>query len=34
VRPIAAWLLAPYLAWVSFAMALTWAVWQRNPGQL
>jgi tryptophan-rich sensory protein len=20
--------------WVSFATALTWAVWQRNPGQL
>jgi tryptophan-rich sensory protein len=34
VRRSAAWLLAPYLAWVSFATALTWAVWQRNPGQL
>ena len=34
VRPPAAWLLAPYLAWISFAAALTWAVWQRNPGQL
>jgi tryptophan-rich sensory protein len=34
VRRAAAWLLAPYLAWVSFATALTWAVWQRNPGQL
>ena len=34
VRPLAAWLLVPYLAWVSFATALTWAVWQRNPGQL
>lgn len=34
VRPLAAWLLAPYLAWVTFAMALTWSVWQRNPGQL
>ena len=34
VRPRAAWLLVPYLGWVSFAMALTWAVWQRNPGQL
>ena len=34
VRPLAAWLLAPYLGWVTFAMALTWSVWQRNPGQL
>jgi len=34
VRPLAAWLLAPYLAWVSFATALTWAMWQGNPGQL
>lgn len=34
VRPLAAWLLAPYLAWVTFAMALTWSVWQRNPAQL
>ena len=34
VRPLAAWCLVPYLAWVTFATALTWAVWQRNPGQL
>ena len=34
VRPLAAYCLLPYLAWVSFAMALTWAVWQRNPGRL
>ena len=34
VRPLAAWLLAPYLAWVAFAAALTWSVWQRNPGVL
>jgi tryptophan-rich sensory protein len=34
VRPLAGWLLAPYLGWVSFATALTWAVWQGNPGQL
>ena len=34
VRPLAAWCLVPYLGWVSFAMALTWAVWQRNPSQL
>ena len=34
VRPLAAWLLVPYLGWVAFATALTWAVWQRNPRQL
>lgn len=34
VRPLAAWLLVPYLAWVSFATALTWAVLSRNPGEL
>ena len=34
VRASAAWLLVPYLGWVTFATALTWAVWQRNPGQL
>jgi benzodiazapine receptor len=30
----AAALLLPYLAWVSFAAALTYATWQRNPGIL
>ncbi len=34
VRPLAAWLLVPYLVWVAFASALTWAVWQANPGVL
>lgn len=34
VRMLAAWCLVPYLAWVSFATALTWALWQRNPAQL
>ncbi len=34
VRPLAAWLLWPYLAWVAFASALTWAVWRANPGVL
>lgn len=24
-------LLLPYLAWITFATALTWSVWQRNP---
>lgn len=32
-RP-AALLLAPYLAWVSFASVLTWAVWRGNPNLL
>jgi len=31
---LAAVLLLPYLLWVSFASALTWVVWQRNPGLL
>ena len=34
VRPAAAALLLPYLAWVTFAAALTWAVWRANPGML
>ncbi|HED4875025.1 TPA: tryptophan-rich sensory protein [Stenotrophomonas maltophilia] len=34
VRPAAAWLLLPYLAWVAFASALNYAVWQANPGVL
>jgi benzodiazapine receptor len=31
VRPLAGMLLLPYLAWVSFACALSWSIWQRNP---
>lgn len=31
---LAAGMLLPYLAWVSFATALTIAVWQRNPSLL
>lgn len=30
----AAMLLLPYLAWVGFACALTWAVWRANPALL
>jgi translocator protein len=29
--PLAGMLLLPYLAWVTFATALTYSVWQRNP---
>lgn len=31
VRPWASALLVPYLLWVSFATALTYSVWTRNP---
>ncbi|HEU5135695.1 MAG TPA: TspO/MBR family protein [Steroidobacteraceae bacterium] len=31
IRKLAAWLLAPYLAWVGFATLLSYSVWQRNP---
>lgn len=31
VRPLAAWLLAPYLAWVTFATVLCYAIWRLNP---
>ena len=31
IRRLAGFLLTPYLAWVCFATALTWAVWQSNP---
>jgi len=31
IKPLATWLFVPYLAWVSFAAALTYATWQLNP---
>jgi translocator protein len=31
VRPLAGALLAPYLAWVTFATALAYTIWQLNP---
>jgi translocator protein len=34
LQVIAALLLLPYLAWVGFAAALTYATWQLNPGIL
>lgn len=34
IRPLAAWLLLPYLLWVSFASVLNFAIWRLNPGSL
>ena len=34
VRRLAGALLVPYLAWIMFATALNYAVWQANPGRL
>ncbi|MFO7802043.1 MAG: TspO/MBR family protein [Desulfovermiculus sp.] len=31
IRPLAGWLLLPYLLWVGFAAALNYAIWQLNP---
>jgi translocator protein len=30
VRPLAGWLLVPYLAWVTFAAALNFEIWRLN----
>lgn len=34
IRPWTAGLLIPYLAWVTYATALTWSVWRANPALL
>jgi tryptophan-rich sensory protein len=34
IRPLAGWLLVPYLAWVTFAAALNYRLWQLNPALL
>jgi tryptophan-rich sensory protein len=34
IRPLAGLLLVPYLAWVTFASALNYQIWQMNPSML
>ena len=31
IRPVAAWLMVPYLVWISFAGVLNWRIGQLNP---
>ena len=31
IRPVAAWLMVPYLVWISFAGVLTWSIGRLNP---
>lgn len=32
IRRVAAWLMLPYLVWISFAGVLTWSIGRLNPG--
>lgn len=32
VRPLAAWLMVPFLVWISYAAVLTWSIERLNPG--
>ena len=34
IRPLAAYLLVPYLVWISFATILNYSLWQLNPQML
>jgi len=34
VKPLAGWLMTPYIAWVGFASLLTYSIWQGNSGML
>lgn len=34
IKPVAAWLLVPYLGWVTFASALNHTLWRLNPAIL
>ena len=34
VKPLAGWLMTPYIAWVGFASLLTYSVWQGNSAVL
>jgi tryptophan-rich sensory protein len=31
VRALAAWLIVPYILWVTYAGALNWVIWRANP---